>query len=102
MKMNPETDVVPHFERLENRTVKRRLVSDLTEMRRRKRHPENSKCEENKSNGTRATECQPGPSLDISVIQRIPFFRKLNEIIPNASIICGGRNKAKEYAWKKI
>ncbi|KAJ8875615.1 hypothetical protein PR048_023511 [Dryococelus australis] len=39
-------------ERLKNQTVKRKLVSDLTEMQKMKRHPENSKCEENKNNGT--------------------------------------------------
>ncbi|KAJ8878267.1 hypothetical protein PR048_018844 [Dryococelus australis] len=58
--------------RLKNRTVKRKLVSDLTETRERKRHPENSKCEEeNKNNGTRVatqelneqTMCRPCPNI---------------------------------------
>ncbi|KAJ8876544.1 hypothetical protein PR048_020989 [Dryococelus australis] len=65
-KRTLKTDVVPHLflpnatsnecpegsERLKNRTVQRKLVSDLTKMRKRKRHPENSKREENKNNGT--------------------------------------------------
>ncbi|KAJ8868437.1 hypothetical protein PR048_029953 [Dryococelus australis] len=52
-----KTDAMPHLllpnvtsnefpersERLKNRTMKRKLVSELTEMR--KRHPENYKCE---------------------------------------------------------
>ncbi|KAJ8869987.1 hypothetical protein PR048_028998 [Dryococelus australis] len=69
-------------ERLKNRTVKGKLVSDLKEMRKRKRHPENSKCKENKTNGTHVvtqklnerTMCQPGPSQHMSVIQRIHFL----------------------------
>ncbi|KAJ8881167.1 hypothetical protein PR048_017640 [Dryococelus australis] len=48
----------------------RKLVSGLAETRERKRHPENSKCEENKNNVTHVvtqeqneqTVCQPGPS----------------------------------------
>ncbi|KAJ8872942.1 hypothetical protein PR048_026558 [Dryococelus australis] len=36
--------------------MERKLVSDLTEMRKRKRHTENPKCEENKNNGTHAIQ----------------------------------------------
>ncbi|KAJ8868375.1 hypothetical protein PR048_029891 [Dryococelus australis] len=86
-KQTLKRDVVPHLllpivtpnefpersERVMNQIVKRKLVSDLTEMRKRKRHPENSKCEENKNNGTHVitqelneqTMCQPGPSQTI-------------------------------------
>ncbi|KAJ8897808.1 hypothetical protein PR048_003158 [Dryococelus australis] len=73
-------------ERLKNRTVKRKLVSDLTETRERKIHPENSKCEENKNNGTHVvtqglneqTMCQPGPSTRHERHSENTFFFKLN------------------------
>ncbi|KAJ8867028.1 hypothetical protein PR048_032890 [Dryococelus australis] len=63
MKTNPENrhlflpNLTPNefperSKRLENRNVKRKLVSDLTEMRERKVHSGNSKCEENKNNGS--------------------------------------------------
>ncbi|KAJ8873798.1 hypothetical protein PR048_024633 [Dryococelus australis] len=51
-----------------------------------KRHPENSKCEENKNNGTRViiqelneqTMCQLGPSTRYKRHSDITFFRQLN------------------------
>ncbi|KAJ8865488.1 hypothetical protein PR048_033765 [Dryococelus australis] len=51
MKPNPEYRR-EGSKRLNNRIVKSKLVSDLTETRERKGHPENSKCEENKNIGT--------------------------------------------------
>ncbi|KAJ8866847.1 hypothetical protein PR048_032708 [Dryococelus australis] len=91
-----KTDVVPQF------CYQMKLVSDLTEMQKRKRHPENSKCEGNKNNRTRVitqelneqTMCQPGPSQGMSIIQRTYFLE--NEIIRNASIIFEGRNKRED------
>ncbi|KAJ8896620.1 hypothetical protein PR048_001964 [Dryococelus australis] len=91
-KRTMKTDAVPHLlipntfgindfpersERLKNRTVKWKLVSELSEMRKRKRYPENSKCEENKNYGTHVviqelneqTICQPGPKNEMKLFQ---------------------------------
>ncbi|KAJ8894294.1 hypothetical protein PR048_006909 [Dryococelus australis] len=98
-KRTLKTDLVPHLflpnvtsndfpersERLKNRTVKKKLVPDLTEMRKRKRHSENPKCEENKNNGTRVvtqemneqTMCQPGSNVFTpKQIERLVFRNK--------------------------
>ncbi|KAJ8875488.1 hypothetical protein PR048_023383 [Dryococelus australis] len=83
--MNPENRRGAS-EQQKNQTVKRKLVSELTEIQKRERHPENSICKENKNNETHVvtqelneqTMCQLGPSQDISIIQRIDFLE--NEI----------------------